>query len=142
MKVVLTLGLLSLLSLTQGLPNFGPHAPAVENRVWSLEKVDLETTVIACASNNQFADRLRVAFDNCRQYDKNPKGKGKGKGKARRLLNRQGKKGMKKGKKGKKGKKSKKSKKGKGKGSMRCISVNQLMEKIKARSRSIIFTYY
>ena len=92
-----------------------------------MENVDLETTVIACAANNQFANRLIAAFDNCRQYDKNPKGKGKGRG----ILDRQGKKGKKKGKKGKK------IKKGKGKGSKKCMSSNQLLQRIQAKAKSI-----
>ena len=129
MRVVLILGILSLLSLSQCLPNFGQH-DSVDDRAWNMEKVDLETTVIACAANNQFANRLIAAFDNCRQYDKNPKGKGKGRG----ILDRQGKKGKKKGKKGKKGKKSKK---GKGKGSKKCMSSNQLLQRIQAKAKSI-----
>ena len=67
MRVVLILGILSLLSLSQCLPNFGPHVPA-DDRAWNMEKVDLETTVIACAANAQFENRLIAAFDKLRIF--------------------------------------------------------------------------
>ena len=158
MRVVLVLGLFSLLDYSQCLPNLDA-LDIVDNRQGeghqglkesgesgensegeSLEKHELETTILSCAAENtDLATRLSNAFYKCRQHtmltpngkSKSKKGKGKSKSKSRQHLSRQGKKMA--GK--KKGKKVKKSKKGKG--SRRCLSVDQLHQKIEARSLSI-----
>ena len=100
-------------------------------------KVDFEETIVACAragagaasTNSPLVAKIQAAFDNCRQYEKQPKGKS--------LLNRQSK--GKKGKKGNKGKKGKSKSKGKGKGgkgSKKCFTVDELTDKIQSKSIS------
>ena len=100
-------------------------------------KVDFEETIVACAragagaasTNSPLVAKIQAAFDNCRQYEKQPKGKS--------LLNRQSK--GKKGKKGNKGKKGKSKGKGKGKGgkgSKKCFTVDELTDKIQSKSIS------